>query len=117
MKEWQSISEQLSEKNGSGSLVIYLHISRGADTKRFHAFPEGVEPTVFSMAFKIPQLEGSDLNHIEGYALASEQKPALLMFLLLRMKLLPHQFKITRSNLGLRDVYYWMYCEKTVLLK
>ncbi|KXO07130.1 D-alanine aminotransferase [Moritella sp. JT01] len=69
--KWQSICEQLSEKNGSGSLGIYLHISRGADTKRFHAFPEGVEPTVFAMAFKIPQLEGSDLNHIKGYALAS----------------------------------------------
>src|SRR5690554_1899039 len=33
---WRDISQQLIERNGGGNLGIYLHISRGADSRRHH---------------------------------------------------------------------------------
>jgi D-alanine transaminase len=70
--QWQTLCETLSEKNGDGPLGIYLHVSRGADTKRFHAYPKGVEPTVFAMAFEIPVPKSPDLKTVgNGYALTS----------------------------------------------
>ena len=52
--EWRGIAEQLIERNGPGNLGIYFHVSRGADIKRHHAYPEDVEPTLYAFAFEIP---------------------------------------------------------------
>ncbi|MDU0355359.1 aminotransferase class IV [Paraglaciecola aquimarina] len=60
--EWREIAESLISKNGSGNLGIYLHVSRGADVKRFHAFPDNVTPTVFAFAFEIPAAPVADKN-------------------------------------------------------
>ncbi|TPV59825.1 D-alanine aminotransferase [Aestuariibacter sp. GS-14] len=35
------------------NIGVYLHVSRGADTRRFHAYPQGIEPTVFAFAFTL----------------------------------------------------------------
>ncbi|RRJ83060.1 D-amino acid aminotransferase [Aestuariirhabdus litorea] len=64
---WRELCDALIERNGGGNLGIYLHVSRGADTKRFHAFPEGVEPTVFCMAFEIPLPQKADRTTAHGY--------------------------------------------------
>ncbi len=53
-EQWRDIARQLSERNGGGNLGIYFHVSRGADTQRHHAYPEGIEPTVYAFAFEIP---------------------------------------------------------------
>jgi D-alanine transaminase len=53
-QQWRELCVSLLEKNGNGNLGIYLHVTRGADTKRNHAYPEGIEPTVFAYAFDIP---------------------------------------------------------------
>ena len=50
---FKDICVSLSEKNGGGNLGIYLHVSRGADTKRYHAFPEDIQPTLFAYTFTI----------------------------------------------------------------
>ena len=72
--QWQELCDSLSEKNGSGPLGIYLHVSRGADTKRFHAFPENIEPTVFAMTFEIAVPKTPDLATVgKGYALTSTE--------------------------------------------
>lgn len=72
--QWQVLCNTLSERNGAGPLGIYLHVSRGADTKRFHAFPKNVMPTVFAMAFEIPVPKTPDLTTIgKGYALTSSE--------------------------------------------
>ena len=55
-QQWKDVCDNLIEKNGSGNLALYLHVSRGADNKRFHAYPEDIEPTVFAFAFEIPPL-------------------------------------------------------------
>ncbi len=69
--QWQAVCESLVEKNGGGNLGIYLHVSRGADNKRFHAFPEGVEPTVFCMAFEIPEPQAPNRETASGYTVST----------------------------------------------
>ena len=51
--DWADLCNRLITDNGDGNLGIYLHVSRGADTKRFHGFPENIAPTVFAFAFDI----------------------------------------------------------------
>jgi D-alanine transaminase len=51
---WDAIAQTLIERNGGGNLGIYFHMSRGADSKRHHAYPEGIDPTLFAFAFEIP---------------------------------------------------------------
>ena len=51
---WQDIATQLIERNSGANLGIYYHISRGADSKRHHAYPENIDPTLFAFAFEIP---------------------------------------------------------------
>jgi len=50
LEQWRDVCDKLVEKNGAGNLAIYLQVSRGADTKRHHAYPVGVTPTVFGFA-------------------------------------------------------------------
>lgn len=72
--QWQELCDTLSKKNGAGPLGIYLHVSRGTDTKRFHAFPKNITPTVFAMAFEIPVPKTPDLATVgKGYALISSE--------------------------------------------
>ncbi len=72
--QWQTLCDTLIEKNGAGPLGLYLHVSRGTDTKRFHAFPVNVTPTVFAMAFEIPVAKTPDLVTVgKGYALSSSE--------------------------------------------
>lgn len=53
-QQWRDIFDTLLAKNGGGNLYIYLQISRGAPTKRDHAFPQPpVAPTVFAMTGQI----------------------------------------------------------------
>ena len=66
-EQWKDICDQLMEKNGSGNLGIYLHVSRGADSKRFHAFPDNVPPTIFAYAFEIPAAPVADKSNAKRY--------------------------------------------------
>lgn len=50
LEKWRELCDKLIEANGGGNLAVYLQVTRGADTKRHHAFPEGVTPTVFGFA-------------------------------------------------------------------
>lgn len=51
--QWRDLAEQLIDRNGGGSLAVYFHVSRGADTTRQHAYPVGLPPTVFAFAYGI----------------------------------------------------------------
>ena len=51
--QWRDICDKLVDKNGAGNLAVYLHVSRGADTKRHHAYPKGITPTVFGFASEL----------------------------------------------------------------
>lgn len=69
--QWQEVCEHLMEENGSGNLGLYLHVSRGADIKRFHAYPEGVEPTVFAFTFEIPPAPLADRATASTYTVST----------------------------------------------
>ena len=70
-EKWGALCTSLLEKNGNGNLGIYLHVTRGADSKRHHAYPEGVEPTVFGYAFEIPAPPIPDREQIQPYTCAT----------------------------------------------
>ncbi|MDH3763176.1 MAG: D-amino acid aminotransferase [Gammaproteobacteria bacterium] len=65
--QWRELCNSLLQKNGNGNLGVYLHVTRGADSKRHHAYPEGIEPTVFGYAFEIPPPPIPDREHIKPY--------------------------------------------------
>ncbi len=65
--QWREICNSLIDNNGGGDLGVYLHVSRGADVKRNHAYPEGITPTVFGYAFEIPPPPVPDREHIHPY--------------------------------------------------
>jgi D-alanine transaminase len=69
--DWRKIAERLIQDNGSGNLGIYLHVSRGADDNRFHAYPQNVMPTIFAFVINIPAEPVADKNIIKGYRVAS----------------------------------------------
>jgi D-alanine transaminase len=65
--QWRELCETLCQINGNGNLGIYLHVTRGADNKRNHAYPIGIEPTVFAFTFEIPEPPAADRNSIKPY--------------------------------------------------
>jgi len=69
--QWRELCSTLLEKNGNGNLGIYLHVTRGADSKRHHAYPDGIEPTVFGYAFEIPAPPTPDRAEIKPYTCAT----------------------------------------------
>jgi D-alanine transaminase len=71
--DWRNIAQNLIEKNGKGNLGLYFHVSRGADVKRFHAFPENIQPTVFAYAFKIPAPPIADKLKVKQYSVTSTE--------------------------------------------
>ena len=71
--QWRELCIALMEKNGNGNLGIYLHVTRGADSKRNHAYPEGVAPTVFGYAFEIPEPPVADRNLVKPYTCSTAQ--------------------------------------------
>ena len=70
---WRKICNDLCEKNQGDNLGIYLHVSRGADTKRAHGYPSNITPTVFAFAFEIPAEPKGDIDNATTYTVSLEQ--------------------------------------------
>ena len=64
---WASIIERLISQFESPSVGVYIHVSRGADIKRYHAYPDNIEPTIFAYAFEIPASQALDINQAKSY--------------------------------------------------
>lgn len=71
--DWRMVAAELIQKNGSGNLGLYLHVSRGADVKRFHAYPDNISPTVFAFAFEIAPPPIPDLNQAKAFKVNSSE--------------------------------------------
>ena len=69
--DWAELCNRLISENGIGNLGLYLHVSRGADTRRFHAFPKNVNPTVFAFTFEIAPPPVADKALAHGYHVAT----------------------------------------------
>ncbi|MGB1198409.1 MAG: aminotransferase class IV [Thalassotalea sp.] len=72
-EQWTLLCEKLCQLNNYGALGIYIHISRGTDIKRHHAYPQGITPTVFMMTFEIPVPITPDCKTAKGYSLISTE--------------------------------------------
>ena len=68
---WAELCNRLINENGAGNLGIYLHVSRGADSKRFHAFPDNIAPTVFAYAFEIAPPPVADKALAKAYKVST----------------------------------------------
>jgi len=73
MDEWKALIDEVIEKNGGGNLGVYIQVSRGADVKRYHAYPEGVEPTIFAMANPIKPAVECDASTAKGFSVSTTQ--------------------------------------------
>jgi D-alanine transaminase len=72
-QQWREVCDELCARNGNGDLGIYLHVSRGADSKRYHAYPEGVAPTLFAFVFDIPPSPGADPATTQTYTVTTAE--------------------------------------------
>lgn len=70
---WKAVCDTLIERNGSGNLGLYLHVSRGADSRRFHAYPENVSPTVFAFTFEIPAEPVADKSRVKAFRVVTDR--------------------------------------------
>lgn len=70
---WREIVEQLVQRNGQGNLGVYLHVSRGADSKRHHAYPMSVNATCFGFTFEIPPPPVADKDRVKPYAVSTAE--------------------------------------------
>ena len=71
--EWRVVCKELIARNPEPQLGLYLHVTRGADTKRNHPYPEGVAPTVFAMPTAIPPAPIPERDKVKGYKVSSMQ--------------------------------------------
>lgn len=46
--DWEGIVRELIDRSGLGDCMVYIQVTRGV-ARRDHAFPKGVEPTIFCM--------------------------------------------------------------------
>lgn len=76
-EQWREILDKLVSKNSThfstGNIGIYFHVSRGADVKRYHAYPTGVTPTVFGFAFEIAPPQPTDKQSAKALKVALEE--------------------------------------------
>jgi D-alanine transaminase len=61
---WAQICAGLIERNAAagGDLHLYVQVSRGAEFGRNHAWPDGLEPTLFAYATALEPLPGKSLT-------------------------------------------------------
>jgi D-alanine transaminase len=72
-EQWRTIARELVARNGGGNLGIYFHVSRGADSQRHHAYPEGITPTTYAFAFEIPPAPVADKSAATCYTVSTAE--------------------------------------------
>jgi len=53
-RQWQELINRLIDEAGAEELLVYLQVTRGADSGRNHLFPKSLRPTVFAFASPYP---------------------------------------------------------------
>jgi D-alanine transaminase len=67
--DWPSVIAELLQRNNASNTGVYLHVSRGADVRRFHAYPDPavVPPTIYAFTFDIPAEPQADAERTKLY--------------------------------------------------
>lgn len=71
--EMAEIVSELIQEVKEEAVGIYWHVSRGTDTKRFHAYPKNIIPTVFAYAFSIPPSQALDREKAKQFKVTLAQ--------------------------------------------
>lgn len=66
-EQWQSIIATLINQFNNDAVGIYIHVSRGTDNKRSHAYPDDITPTVFAYGFEISPSQTLDRKKAIGF--------------------------------------------------
>ncbi len=70
--DWREILEKLCAAQSSlKHLGVYIQISRGADERRQHAIPEGIEATRYAFAFEIPPPPSADKAQAKRFSVST----------------------------------------------
>jgi len=77
-RQWRDIINTLTADNEGDHLGIYIQVSRGADTKRNHAMPVGIDATRFAFAFDIPAPPIPDKSAAKRYEVSATQDLSLI---------------------------------------
>ena len=76
-QQWGDILSELVAKNlayiPSGNIGVYFHVSRGEDSKRMHAYPENISPTIFGFAFEIAPPQPQDKSQVKAFKVALQE--------------------------------------------
>jgi D-alanine transaminase len=72
---WREIADTLIARIGSKNLGLYLHVSRGTDPKKLHAYPKHIALTIFdfAFAFEIAAQKLVDKSQVIGLKAITEQ--------------------------------------------
>ena len=65
--QWRETLSALVQQSDAEAQAVYIHVSRGADNKRFHAYPKGIQPTIFAYAFDIAPSQDLHAEKIKAY--------------------------------------------------
>lgn len=74
--QWQQIADTLLADNRAelgDNIAVYFQVSRGTDTKRGHAFPANITPTVFAFTFAIAPEPVADKAKVTSFAVVTAQ--------------------------------------------
>ncbi|MFK7976152.1 MAG: aminotransferase class IV [Halioglobus sp.] len=72
-EEWRATAQELITRNGGGNLAVYFHVSRGADTRRDHAYPTGLAPTIYAFAYEIPPAPVANIKKTKPYSVITAE--------------------------------------------
>jgi D-alanine transaminase len=70
--EWAAICQRLVTQQGGEDSSIYIQVSRGAELGRNHAWPEGLEPTLFAYATALDPVPAKTLDQGVAAVTAAE---------------------------------------------
>lgn len=71
--DWMDKINHLIRQYDQSSVGVYIHVSRGTDTKRFHAYPQDIQPTVFAYAFEIPASQSLDCSKAKTFSVTTAE--------------------------------------------
>jgi D-alanine transaminase len=71
--QWRNVVAGLLERNELQDAAVYLHVSRGADSKRSHGAAIGLRPTIFAFVFAIPPAIEAQRSSVRGFKVVSTE--------------------------------------------
>lgn len=63
--DWESLLDELVQRNGGGNLSVYLQITRGNAGRRSHAYDSNMQPTVFACCTSIKDIWQAGADDIQ----------------------------------------------------